>query len=108
MKAQYILDDWYRDGIPIWWDESERVNFEAVSRVSKSRAAIERAQEKAGKSKTTMHGRYFVAEPKVLGGGELPTRDEWLEEQAKKRGSERVVTKYGSADDGDRYSKGRK
>jgi len=80
LKAHYILQDWYRDGIPIWWDESERVAFETKARVSKSRAAIERAQEKAGKNKTTTHGRYFVAEPKVIDGGDMPTRDEWLEE----------------------------
>lgn len=102
------MQDWYRDGIPIWWDESERVNFEAVARISKSRAAIERAQEKAGKAKTQTHGRYFVAEPHVLGGGEFPTRDEWLEEQAKKRGDVRKrSSKFGSAD-GPTVLKGRK
>ena len=108
IKAHYILQDWYRDGIPIWWDESERVVFEAVPRISKSRAAIERAQEKAGKAKTTVHGRYFIAEPKVQGGGDFPTREEWLEEQAKKRNVNKVVTKFGSADDNESYSKGRK
>jgi hypothetical protein len=49
IKAYYILQDWYRDGIPIWWDESERVAFNAKARISKSRAAIERAQEAANK-----------------------------------------------------------
>jgi hypothetical protein len=90
------LQDWYRDGIPIWWDESERVAFETKARVSKSRAAIERAQEKANKNKTTVHGRYFVAEPKVIGGGELPTRQEWLEEQAKKDGKSKTSSKFDS------------
>jgi hypothetical protein len=108
LKAHYILQDWYRDGIPIWWDESERVNFEAVARVSKSRAAVERAQEKASKAKTTVHGRYFVAEPKVLGGGEFPTREEWLEEQAKKRGDRKTSSKFSSGKDGPSVLKGRK
>jgi hypothetical protein len=109
LKAHYILQEWYRDGIPIWWDESERVNFEVVSRVSKSRAAIERAQDKAGKAKTPVHGRYFVAEPHVLGGGEFPTREEWLEEQAKKRGNDkRRSTKFGSSDSGPSVLRGRK
>lgn len=85
-KAHYILQDWYRDGIPIWWDESERVAFDAEARVSKSKAAIDRAQEKANKGKTTVHGRYFVAKPQVVDGGDFPTRGEWLEEQARKSG----------------------
>ena len=85
-KAHYILEDWYRDGIPIWWDESDRVTFDAKARVSKSRAAIERAQEADSKKKNKTHGRYFVAEPRVMDGGEMPTRDEWLEEQNNKKG----------------------
>ena len=109
LKAQYILDDWYRDGIPVWWDESDRVNFDAVARVSKSRAAIERAQEKAGKAKTQVHGRYFVAEPRVIGGGELPTRQEWLDEQARKNaGNKKTSTKFGSVKDKNKVMQGRK
>ena len=87
IKAHYILEDWYRDGVPIWWDESDRVTFDAKSRISKSRAAIERAQEADGKKKTKAHGRYFIAEPRVMDGGEMPTRDEWLKEQEEKRGA---------------------
>ena len=85
-KAHYILQDWYRDGIPIWWDESDRVTFDAKARVSKSRAAIERAQESGSKNKKSTPGRYFIAEPRVMDGGELPTRDEWIEEQKVKSG----------------------
>jgi hypothetical protein len=102
------MQDWYRDGIPVWWDESERVSFDAVARVSKSRAAIERAQDKANKAKTQVHGRYFIAEPKVVGGGEFPTRDEWLEEQAKKKGVNKSSNKFGPAEDKQKYMKGRK
>ena len=107
-KAHYILEDWYRDGIPIWWDESDRVAFEAKARVSKSRAAIERAQESAGKKKNTVHGRYFIAEPRVIGGGELPTRDEWVEEQAAKSGLSKPVSKFGSVADKTNIVQGRK
>lgn len=86
-KAYYVLQDWYRDGIPIWWDESERVTFDAKPRVSKSRAAIERAQDAASSGKKkSVPGRYFIAEPRVMDGGELPTRDEWIEEQQIKSG----------------------
>lgn len=73
--------------MPIWWDESERITFDAKARVSKSRAAIERAQEADGKKKNKAHGRYFTAEPRVMDGGEMPTRDEWLKEQEEKRGA---------------------
>lgn len=98
-KAHYILQDWYRDGIPIWWDESERVAFDAKARISKSRAAIERAQESSTKNnKKAVHGRYFVAEPKVIDGGEWPTKDEWLQEQANKSNNSRPVSKFGSGE----------
>jgi hypothetical protein len=98
IKAYHISQDWYRDGIPVWWDESERVVFDAKARVSKSRAAVQRAEESANKKKT-VHGRYFVAEPKVADGGAWPTRDEWLIEQAKKSGDIPVSTKYGSTNE---------
>jgi hypothetical protein len=95
-KAHYILQDWYRDGIPIWWDESERVTFDAKARLSKSRAAIERAQEAAsGKGKKSVPGRYFVAEARVMDGGEMPTREEWIEEQKVKAGA-KPVSKFAS------------
>ena len=86
-KAHYILEDWYRDGIPLWWDESDRITFDAKPRVSKSKAAIERAQEAEGKKKNKSYGRYFVAEPRLMDDGDMPTRDEWLEEQASKSGA---------------------
>lgn len=105
LKAYHILQDWYRDGIPIWWDESERVAFNAEARVSKSRAAVERAQDK--NSKKSVPGRYFVAKPVVIGGGDFPTRAEWLEEQSKKT-SGNTVTKFGTSDGGKNILQGRK
>ncbi len=86
-KAHYILEDWYRDGIPVWWDESDRVTFDAKARTSKSKAAIERAQEAESKKKNKSHGRYFIVEPRVMDGGEMPTRDEWLKEEEVRRGA---------------------
>jgi len=83
-KAHYILKDWYRNGIPVWWDESDRVTFDAKPRVSKSRAAIERASEKESKKKTKTHGLYYAAEPRLMDGENMPTRAEWLEEQERK------------------------
>lgn len=110
LKAQYIIDEWYRDGIPVWWDESERVAFEAKGRTSRSRAAIERAQENATKgNKKAVPGRYFIAEPVVIDGGELPTRDEWIAEQEILSGNNNVVnTKFGSSSDRTQAVQGKK
>lgn len=90
IKAYHFVQDWYREGIPLWWDESDRVTFDVKARVSKSRAAVERAQEKESKKKTKSYGLYFVPEPRTMDGGELPTREEWFEEQKMKNGSEKI------------------
>jgi hypothetical protein len=87
------MEDWYRDGIPVWWDESERVTFDAKSRISKSRAAIERAQESNSKRKKSTPGQYFVAEPRVMDGGEMPTRAEWIEEQTRLSGGNKTMSR---------------
>lgn len=95
LKAHYILKDWYRDGIPIWWDESDRVAFDAVPRISKSRAAVERAQEaSSGKDKKPVPGKYFIAEPRLIDGDEMPTRDEWLAEQDAKSNNVKRMSKW--------------
>jgi hypothetical protein len=90
IKAHYILQDWYRDGVPLWWDESDRVTFDAKARFSKSRASIERAQEADSKKKSKSHGKYYITEPRVMDGGDMPTRQEWLEEQERKKGNVRI------------------
>jgi hypothetical protein len=91
IKAHYILQDWYRDGVPIWWDESDRVTFDAEARTSKARAAIERAQEKASKQKSKTPGRYFIAKPRLMEGENFPTMREWLEEQDRKQGGSKFA-----------------
>lgn len=63
------------------------MTFDAKARISKSRAAIERAQEADGKKKSKSHGKYYIAEPRVMDDGEFPTRKEWSEEQRAKRGA---------------------
>lgn len=108
-KAHHVLKNWYRDGIPVWWDESDRVTFDAVGRVSKSRAAIERAQDAANaKGKKSVPGRYFIAEPRLIDGDEMPTREEWVEEQSRKNGDRSVSTKFGSSNDRQQVVQGRK
>ena len=73
--------------------------------MSKSRSAVERAQEADGKKKTKSYGRYFVAEPRVMDGGPMPTRDEWLEEQEQKKG---VVAERRPRGDGGHILQGKK
>lgn len=72
-------------GVPIYWDRSDRVVFEAESYTSKSQAALDRAEEKAQNSKSKNYGKRFYAVPKTTDGGPLPTLEEFLEEQEKKR-----------------------
>jgi hypothetical protein len=90
--------------VPIWWDESDRVTFDAKARFSKSRAAIERAQEADGKKKAKAYGKYYVAEPRVMDGGDMPTRDEWIEQEHIKRGNHKIDRRP----DGPRVMQGRK
>ena len=94
--------------MPVWWDESDRVTFDAVARVSKSRAAVERAQESAGKQKKNVPGRYFIAEPRLIYGEEMPTRAEWVEEQSKKFSNSQPVSKFGSGSDRQSFVQGKK
>lgn len=69
---------------------------------------MERAQEASTKNnKKSVPGRYFVAEPKVIDGGDFPTRDEWLEEQAVKNADSKPVTKFGMGS-GPKVVQGRK
>jgi hypothetical protein len=103
IKAHYILEDWYRDGIPVWWDESDRMAFDAKARFSKSRAAMERAQESDSKKKAKSYGKYYIAEPRVMDGGEMPTKAEWLAEQEVKSG----MTKVNHRNDGPQVLQGR-
>jgi hypothetical protein len=108
LKAHFLIEDWYRDGIPIWWDESDRVAFTAKGRISKSRAAIERAQEASTKgNKKAVPGRYFIAEPQVTDGGTLPTRDEWIQEQSQKTGLSQTSSKFGSSGERTQVQQGR-
>ena len=74
-------------------DESDRVTFDAISRTSRSRAAVQRA-EKAQKGDPPP-GQYFIAEPRVMDGGEMPTKQEWIEGEQKKRSGRKPVTKFG-------------
>lgn len=72
-------------GVPIYWDRSERVVFEAHSFTSKSKAALERAEEKAASGTSKNYGKTFYAVPKSTDGKPLPTLEEFIEEQRVRR-----------------------
>lgn len=87
IKAHHFIQDFTIEGVPAWWDSSDRVAFEAKRKVSRSKAAIERAQEQDnGKNKPRVFGRYYIPEPRVIDGGEFPTFAEWVAEQREKDG----------------------
>lgn len=86
VKALIIRKDMISGtGVPIYWDQSERVRFEVNSFVSKSKRALDAAEESARKGKAKNHGKIFYPVPIAVDGGMLPTLEEFLEEQALKR-----------------------
>lgn len=87
LKAYYFAEDFIREGVPVWWDESDDVFFEVERRISRSRAEVERDQEKEnGKDKKAPPGRYYVPVPKTKNGQPLPTFKDWLAAQERKKG----------------------
>lgn len=87
LKAYHFAQDFVREGVPVWWDESSDVEFEVRKKISRSRAAVTRAEQaENGKDKSAPPGRYYVPVPKSRGGRPLPTFRDWAEEQAKLNG----------------------
>lgn len=87
LKAFHFAEDFIRDGVPLWWDESDDVFFEVEKRISRSRAATQRAEkQESGKDKEAPPGRYYVPVPKTRGDAPMPTFKDWIEEQARKKG----------------------
>lgn len=77
-------------GIPIYIDRSERVDFKVGVSFSKSRAAMERAEEAEQKKQgtTKSYGKSFYPIPVTKDGGPLPTLAEFLEEASKRAAAE--------------------
>lgn len=86
VKALELYDDMKAGtGIPIYWDRSDRVRFETKAFTSKSKAALDRAEESAQKGNAKNFGKVFYVVPETIDGGPLPTLQDWLEEEAEKR-----------------------
>lgn len=91
MKALAFANDFIRDGVPIWWDESPDVFFEVEKRVSRSAAALQRAEaSESGPNKEAPKGRYYVPVPKTRGGAAMPTFADWLVERAKHKSADKT------------------
>lgn len=89
VKALELYDNMLAGGAyPVYIDRSDRVRFEVKSYTSKSKAVLDRAEEKAASSKTKNYGKIFYAVPETIDGGPLPTLEEFLDEQAEKRSRE--------------------
>lgn len=88
-KAYHIREDFLVGNIPVYLDQSDRVVFDVKTVVSKSRAAMSRWEERQSKSKNKNPGLMGYPVPRTTDGGPMPTLEEWLEEQAKKKGEGR-------------------
>ena len=86
LKAYHFSEDFIREGVPVWWDESDDVFFEVEKRISRSRAATQRAEkQETGKDKEAPPGRYYIPIPKTRGGAPFPTFEAWQKEQERKK-----------------------
>lgn len=89
-NAYQMMLDFETEGWPIWIDQSNRVRFEAKTRVSRSAEALERKQwhdQKAAekqKNHVPKFGQRYYATPVTIDGGPMPTKQEWLESQREK------------------------
>ena len=81
IKAYYFEQSYQIEGFPIWVEESPNVTFVARSKVIRSQAVVERAQEAEGKKKNATHGKRFYAEPVITSGGTWPRRKDWQDRE---------------------------
>lgn len=86
VKALVLYDNLMQGtGVPLYIDRSDRVRFETGHYISRSKAALDRAEEQASKGNSKNYGKVFYPIPVTLDGGPLPTLEEFLEEQALKK-----------------------
>ena len=87
LKAHHFIKDFTVDGIPVWWDDSPRVFYDVERRVSRSKAAVQRAEKADSERENSkdVPGRYYVPVPVTRDGSPMPTFAEWAEENAAKK-----------------------
>ena len=92
LQAYYFAQDFTRNGIPVWWDESNDVVFEVKKKVSRSKAAVDRAEKRDAKGdKGSKDGVYYVPVPKTRGGAPFPTFEAWASEQSRLSGASKFT-----------------
>lgn len=84
VAALQVYDELVSGGVPVYWDQNDDVFFEVKRVVSRSRAAVDRAQEQDSKSKKNTAGVMYIPVPKTMGGRPLPTLEDWLAQKAEK------------------------
>jgi hypothetical protein len=92
IKAYYFEQSYQVEGFPIWVEESPNVQFVAKSKIIRSQAVVESAQEKESKKKNPAKGKRFYAEPVVTSGGTWPRRKDWRDSQYEKISAARGET----------------
>lgn len=90
IKAYYFEQSYQVEGFPIWVEDSPNVQFVAKSKVIRSQAAIEKAQDAEGKKKHPTHGKRFYAEPVVTSGGTWPRRRDWQDKERRRASAARA------------------
>ena len=84
IKALYLNEAFEVEGYPIWIEESPNVTFEAKSKVIRSLAVVEKAQDAEANKKNPTKGKRFYAEAVLVPGKTWPTRKEWQDRQGAK------------------------
>lgn len=82
-NALQQYDELNSGGIPVYWDQNDDVAFDVKTVKSRSEAAIERRKNLDSKKKGLEGVRYYAV-PRKIGGGELPTLEEWVAQKAAK------------------------
>lgn len=90
IKAYYFEQSYQIEGFPVWVEDSPNVQFVAKSKVIRSQAVIEKAQEAESKKKHPTHGKRFYAEPVVTSGGTWPRRSDWQDKERRRASAARA------------------
>lgn len=94
LKAYHFAESFVREGVPVWWDESDDVMFDVEKKISRSRAAVTRAEKsESGNDKEVPPGRYYIPVPRTMGGKPMPTFDDWVKDQGRKSGKNENKTR---------------
>jgi hypothetical protein len=85
--VQFISDYTTAEGHLVWEAESDRVTFNAVRKINRARAAIDRKTKGSEKNPyKALDGEYWLTEPVLMRGEEWPSINEWFDQESAKNG----------------------